>query len=362
MARERSGPLSSLAAGRDNHFNLIRLLAAMGVMISHAFIITGGRDAPQPFQSFLYGTTIGTVSVYAFFTISGFLICRSYLDHPDLRRFLLHRAARIMPALIAVTLLSLALGAALTTDPGALASYAPEFVARNLTLIGKDQAMPGVFTANPFGPTVNAPLWSLPYEAGCYLALLVAGVLGLLRYRLTLLLLAVILIPLLIANFLGAFDDKNSREMTRFQIALTYGAFFLIGALLWLWRDRITLHFGIFAGLWLAVLFGQQTIVFFPVFLTSAIAYSVIYLAYLPAPGLLRFNRLGDYSYGTYLFGFPIQQLVEYSTAGGSPGLNIAISVPVTLMLGVLSWHLIEARSLRAARRISGPLPAVAPR
>lgn len=40
--------LGEVAVGRDNNFNLIRMVAATGVLVSHAFPITYGSSTPSP--------------------------------------------------------------------------------------------------------------------------------------------------------------------------------------------------------------------------------------------------------------------------------------------------------------------------
>lgn len=327
------------------------MCAALAVMASHAFLITGGQDALQPFQRTLHGITLGTLAVYGFFAMSGFLLCRSFQTQPDMRRYVLHRAARILPALALVTVFTVGLGAILTTSPAAFWKAVPSFAAKNLVLAGQEQTLPGVFLSNPYGPTLNAALWSLPYEAGCYAGLLIAGVTGLLWRRRVMLALALVPLTLLVLVTFRIFLGSRPDGLGALDLFVRYGVFFLCGSLLWSWRERVPLHPGITIALWLGVAFGVVTIVFFHVLLTIAVTYTVIWLAHLRAPVLTPFNRLGDYSYATYLFGFPIQQLVQHFTGPASPLLNLTIAFPLTLCAAVFSWHLIERPSLAAVRR-----------
>lgn len=74
-------------------------------------------------------------------------------------------------------------------------------------------------------------------------------------------------------------------------------------------------------------------------------------------------SRRGDFSYGTYLYGFPIQQIVM---ALWGASLPFALYVPATMLLalmaGVLSWHLVEQWFLPRSRRqrdvALSPVPA----
>ena len=64
--------LGDKATGRDNNLNLIRAVAASAVLVSHAYPIALGPDALQPLKA-LTGHSLGSLSVYVFFAISGFL-------------------------------------------------------------------------------------------------------------------------------------------------------------------------------------------------------------------------------------------------------------------------------------------------
>ena len=87
MNKKDTKTLACRSQNRDNHFNLIRILAAVGVLVSHAFPISLGPGAQEPLQYWLQGTSLGTVSVYIFFCISGFFITRSFDQSPTLSRF-----------------------------------------------------------------------------------------------------------------------------------------------------------------------------------------------------------------------------------------------------------------------------------
>jgi len=63
-------------------------------------------------------------------------------------------------------------------------------------------------------------------------------------------------------------------------------------------------------------------------------------------PGLRRYNLFGDYSYGMYIYAFPVEQIVATTLQPTSPWVTIAISFPATLALAVFSWTWIEAPAL----------------
>lgn len=89
--------LADVLAGRDNNLNAIRMLAAIAVMVSHAWPITGA-EAAEPLKS-QTGQTLGHYSVAIFFGISGLLIARSFDRRRSLLHFVVARVLRLFPGL-----------------------------------------------------------------------------------------------------------------------------------------------------------------------------------------------------------------------------------------------------------------------
>jgi peptidoglycan/LPS O-acetylase OafA/YrhL len=126
---------------------------------------------------------------------------------------------------------------------------------------------------------------------------------------------------------------------------------FVLGMAAWHARSRLPLGFaGVVALVGLAVLL-RPTVMAFPV-LVVALTYATLWLGYLPLRAARLWNRAGDYSYGLYVNAFPLQGLVVWAFGAMTPGQNIALALPPTLALAILSWHLIEkpALALRLAR------------
>jgi peptidoglycan/LPS O-acetylase OafA/YrhL len=72
-----------------------------------------------------------------------------------------------------------------------------------------------------------------------------------------------------------------------------------------------------------------------------------LYFAYLPSRFLQGFNKLGDYSYGIYLYAYPLQRLTEHLGLATSPFVWFLWALPPTLLLAAFSWHVIEKPALR---------------
>lgn len=85
---------------------------------------------------------------------------------------------------------------------------------------------------------------------------------------------------------------------------------------------------------------GNHTPFFIIYFLL--IGYITLYIAYVPAGIMRRYNKFGDYSYGMYIYAFPVQQSVAALIENISVARMVMLSFSVTLVLAIFSWHLIE--------------------
>jgi len=335
--------LGNYTANRKNNFNLLRMLAAIGVLISHAYPISLGLGAEEPLTRFI-GMSLGSLSVLIFFSISGFFITKSFVFSVSWQRFLLARALRLFPALFVVLTVTIVLGGVFltTADPVEFWSSAPGYLLRNLTLFKPDYSLPGVFEANPYGTAINGSLWTLFYEVVCYTGIFIAGLLGILhRPRLFAFCLGLVVVLCLLMPYLPVHSRLNSLSRLALPFAIGSGFFLL--------RDLIPLSTLVVAILGLMAWGLYSTEAFRPI-LVLALSYGVFVIGYWPSAFLQGYNHLGDYSYGTYIYAFPVQQLVA-NWGITDPLTNIAIALPVTLVCAVLSWHFVELVALNLKTR-----------
>ncbi len=330
--------LSEKTGGRDNNFNLIRAIAALAVLVSHAYPIAIGDTAVEPLKTAL-GHTLGTMAVFAFFVLSGFLIATSFDRAKSLRAFTLARVLRLMPGLVvSLLIVMLLMGPAVTTLSSSAYFASTEtwtFLIKNIALISPQYTLPGVFETHPH-PTVEGSIWTLFYEVVCYIGVFIMGVLGLLKRRAVL--------SVLMAVYIVGWVAKTALGLSVFHHIdklYTLSVPFVLGMLIYLWQDRIALSPWVIAFGGIATLATKATPVY-DILLLATLAYSLFWLAYVPKGFLRAYNRLGDYSYGIYIYAFPMQGLAIWLFGPQSPLENMLYALPLTIVPSVLSWHLVE--------------------
>jgi peptidoglycan/LPS O-acetylase OafA/YrhL len=344
--------LSQYATGRDNNFNLVRFAAAFAVLWSHSYAIVLS-PAFEPWVQWL-GYTPGGVAVDVFFITSGFLVTASLLRLDNFKAFVRARALRIFPALFVMSvLLALVMGPLITTLP--LNEYFSDwavwkFIWKNTTVLtGLKYSLPGVFESNSM-QVVNGSLWTLPFELRCYLTLaLVWWVAGFFKSDKARAFTRIVVVGTALTLF--AFWIAHAQAYKHWHTFRLF-FFFFCGAGMWIYRDRIPMSGKLFAAACVLLIAGiVQPKAFFWVYPLTA-PYIVMWLAYVPGGWLRQFNKLGDYSYGIYIYAFPMQQLLVSTVPGITPVQMIAASGAGTIALSVLSWHFVEKPAL-ARKKVS---------
>ncbi len=331
-----------------NAFSAMRLALALAVVVSHAFSVASGDPAAEPLAR-ATGFALGEHAVNGFFAVSGFLVTMS-MDRRGARDYVIARALRILPGLIAATLLvSLVLGAVLTRLPLSEYYAAPElrrFVVGTLTAFKSNAALPGVFEANPYRSPLGT-VWTLKYETLCYLAVLLFGLLGLLRWRwLSLGLVAGLAVALVAAELRHPNLPKGTE--TAFRLPMIFAS----GGALYLWRDR-----GRLSPWWLLALPATLLLQGTPLYRSAlflAEAYAAIGIALLPMLARPRLDPPADLSYGVYLYGWPIQQTLHALWPQGSGWALLGPSIVLALGVAALSWYAIEKPALGLKARALG--------
>jgi peptidoglycan/LPS O-acetylase OafA/YrhL len=323
------------------------MLAASAVIVSHSFQLSLGPDAAEPLHGIL-PFALGRAAVVVFFAVSGFFIMKSFLGRHSQTEFVVARALRLFPALLVVALVTtLVIGPAFTRLP--LSDYLTagetlRYVPRAISLFAIGLQLPGVFDRLPI-PFVNGSLWTLFFEVSCYVGLVIAGLLtGYKPAR----------FPIFLLAYAAAYALIVTRVVSRLSPDFaTLSLPFVLGMAGYYYRAKAPLSWSALVGLiataWLArstgVLFYEATIL--------VLAYGALCFGGLQHAPLLRYNRLGDYSYGMYIFGWPVQQILVARFPGIAPVPLMTGALLLTLPLAIASWTFVEEPALRWKGRLT---------
>lgn len=342
--------LSALAQGRNNNFQLIRLLSAAAVVLFHSYALTN-HWTDEPLWRRIPELNFGALGVGCFFVISGFLVTQSWRARANVLSFVSARVLRIYPALVAAVVLTILLaGASSALDWPAFLAHPQtlQYVLEVTPAWEMSHQLPGAFPTNPIPHDVNGSLWTLPVELRLYIAVLISGLIGLLT-RPIVFLAALAAILLLVAWLPGGFALPHIDRPTRDLLVL-----FALGALACVWRDVIPVSLAL-AAVAIFVVIADPSGLGRGVLLAPLLAYVVLVAAYHPRLVWPAFNRVGDYSYGVYVYSFPIQQTLVQRIPGIEPAPLFALALALALAVAALSWHGLEAPALRLKSRYRRP-------
>ncbi len=349
-----SYPLSSLDQNRrENNLNLIRLLAALMVTFSHAWPLTGRIEEPLAVLTggFL---NFGHLGVQVFFVISGLLIAQSFDRSSSVFRYAWARVLRIYPALgMALLLTIVAVEFIAGTLPAMEYFLHPSTVAylKNNLLFRTQYDLPGVFGGNPYPNSVNGSLWTLRYEVFLYVLVALFGCLGFLRNR------VVFNLALLICFLIF---KKPPEGIAIFPLPLlpnvpTLAACFCLGSFFYVNRDRIRLNMPSVLASWVAVAVLHGTVAMEAAYI-FALGYSILFLAFHPLARVPNLVPKNDYSYGVYIYSFPVQQLISSFQPALLPSVHFFLACLLVFPLAVFSWHWVEKPALRLKDMFAAPL------
>lgn len=324
--------LADVMQNKSDAFTFIRFFAALLVLYAHSYHIFGlGAD---PLSSRI-GFYTGTLAVYIFFTISGFFILQSAIKRTFIE-YTVARLTRIFPGLIVANIITIFI-----IIPAAEKLYILDFISKtssweyiktNSFLETVIFTLPGIFVNHP-DQAINGSLWTLPVEVRAYISSLFFVALGITvtraRYNAAFILL--ILINSLFPDFF-----KNIFPIPG---TLSLMFFFCIGGLLYINRNHIPVSP-------LLTLVSLGLLIYYRNHLNSLlipilVGYIIISIGYLL--GFIRLlNLKHDYSYGLYLYAYPVSQLSFSLLSERGFAIYFVFICCVTFAVAILSWHCVE--------------------
>ena len=333
--------LGNFTDSRNNNLTAIRLIAALMVLFYHSFSL---MLLPDIQVLFIQKTQWGTMGVFIFLLISGFLITKSVENNNSIKYFW-SRILRIFPALIVLVLATIFILGPLVTKFTLGEYYSnPETWSyfKTLSLYVIPIHLPGVFTNN-LNSMVNGPLWTLSYLFTFYLVVFVLAASKILRNKE--LILGLFILSFVLCIF-KASSSINTLNIT-FSNYITLFTYFSFGMVLYLHRDQIPIRLDIFLFVIILLIIASAYHGFSITLAVFPVGYLIMFLAYSPSVNLRWLTKWGDFSYGFYIWAWPIQQTILNYFGKMNPWLLFLSSGIITYCIAALSWHLIEKRMLK---------------
>lgn len=341
----KPGSFAARLDPRANSLNLVRLVLAAMVIVSHSWSV--GGYGHEPLHG---GLTPGGWAVDAFFGLSGYLITGSRATHSFVT-FLRFRVLRIYPGFLVCLLMTAMVWAPYgyyhlhhTTAGYTSTGNSPvRFVLSDLGLKMTTWKVAGT----PIGShSWNGSLWSLFYEFLCYL--LVGVLASLAIYRKRPIVCAILLTGITVANIQHLGSSSALQWAGMYQLVRLV-PFFLAGSLVYLLRAKLPCRWPLAvlsaAFLWIfPISVGQRWVVL----CALPLAYLLLYLgAVVP----ITFARKNDISYGVYMYGYPVEQMVRLAGIG-SQTLYTVFAILGTIPVAAGSWFLVERPMMRWGRKL----------
>ena len=342
-------------SGRDNRLTPIRFVLATAVLVEHAIIVTQGPLPPPPLA--VNGWSLSYAAVNAFFILSGFLIADSLERRADIFTYTASRALRILPALVFLSLAAVFIFGPYFTEMTMAEYWASGqtwmFPVQVLGFLDTSQGPAGIFTQLPWAGEFSATLWTLRYEMIAYVAAAIIFFSPIPWNKHTHLVLFVVTASAYLALSL-LWSDAPALIMSSARLS----AAFTLGMVVHGWRYSVpVVPWPALVALPLWLLAGDAP--WAEPLLNIALGAIIFWFAFARMGGLPTWSKIPDWSYGIYIWHYPIMQAVLYFNLEADPLLIGAISLPVSFLIAALSWSFIEKPSLRLKGRAGEGLRAM---
>jgi peptidoglycan/LPS O-acetylase OafA/YrhL len=327
--------------GGKNNLDFLRVLLASLVVILHLSILTGNQDIANISSLFEFASTR---AVPGFFIVSGFLIYMSYERASNLTQYYWHRFLRLYPAYIFLLICcaSLLYFASNLDASDYFGIDLIQYLVNNLFFLNFIHPnLPGVFQNNSVN-VVNGALWTLKIEVLFYISIplihLIIKRLGSFK----------IILFIYISSTAYSVIFEYLYETQNLPIYRTLSnqlpgqmSYFISGITAYLYHDFIKKH---------SLPLLCSALLIFTLGLTYleplALMFILIY-AFTILKFSINMRKVGDISYGVYIYHFPIIQVfVHLSIFQKHPLSLIALTYLTTFILAYSSWVFIEKRAL----------------
>jgi peptidoglycan/LPS O-acetylase OafA/YrhL len=329
-----------------NNFDFLRFLFAFIVVICHISILSG-----RPELLFIQKYFNTSIAVSSFFIISGFLVTQSYNNTDNLRKYFGKRARRLLPAYIIVIFLC-----------AILFSFISEMGVKNyfmdiklyrylifnfLFLNFLEPGLPGVFSEH-YTTAINGALWTIKVEVSFYILVPLLVYLLFKTQKKYIVLIAIYVLSVLyqyIVHYLYETTNLNIYKILEYQLPgnMTYFACGMFGY----YYKSVLLQNIKKLIIPAIVIYFVESYFGFCILQPATLAIIIFFVAY-NFKFLNNFGKYGDFSYGIYIFHFPLIQLAIFFGLFSLVPPTVVFSILCfgVITVGFASWHLIEKRFL----------------
>jgi peptidoglycan/LPS O-acetylase OafA/YrhL len=330
-----------------NNFDFLRFILAFIVVLGHISILSGSSQL-----FFLYKYLSSYIAVSSFFIISGFLVTQSFIKTNNTKKYFIKRARRLLPAYFSVIFLC-AISFSLISDLGIL-HYLADFrlykylICNLLFLNFLAPDLPGVFSGNNL-TAVNGALWTIKIEVSFYLVVPILIYLFNRTSRKYILFIIIYLLSVIYQYGMGKmYDDYHFNLFKILAYQLPGNMSFFISGICLVYYLPVFLKYQNF------VILPAIGIVIFEylngicILLPASLACIIFYIAF-NFRIFNGFGKYGDFSYGIYIYHFPIVQLAVFLGLFSvwAPWYGLIIMLGLIILAGFLSWHGMEKRFLK---------------
>ena len=323
-----------------NNFDFIRFALAFIVMIAHMAVLVPGEifsDIKPYFKS--------DIAIRAFFIISGFLVSKSLANTSSLKRYFVKRIRRIVPAYTFVVIFFAILLVFVSTLSGVEYFSSLQFwkyLGVNLLYQNYlEPCLPGVFDATNTMCAVNGALWTIKIEEAFYLLLPFLAYLNTKFFQKKwVFYLLVYTFSILFYNVLAM--NGYYRIAKQLPGALCY---FSSGIIAFHYLSTLMQNMQLLIisaiALYLLEYHFTDLIILRPVTLMIIVIFIAYHFNFLN-----HFGKYGDFTYGTYIFHFPIIQILVFYQWHEQMNrwIFMLIIISITIICAVFSWKMIETR------------------
>ena len=352
-----SRTIGNLYNREKNSFNDIRFILAFLVLFFHSYELLPNFQGKDPITRILHGqSSLGGIVVYAFFALSGFFMIQSLENSKNLKQYILNRIYRIVPAfwfsLVLFSFVVIPIFSNISIYSSNESAWNFVWKAGTFHIFDYAWTIDGAYPNNLFKDGINGSMWTLKHELALYFFL---PILYFICYKNRYMMALALALALALANLYFGFAIFNIpvgkawilsiNEYPQFIYFLVY---FMAGVCIYLFREFI-----LSSKRWviaLLILFGISCVYGnLKIILIFFVPYLFILLGVRFKSNI--FSKYGDYSYGMYIYAFPIQQLCIQEIDNLTPITLTLYSFILTLILSIISFHFIEKPILDLKRK-----------